>query len=69
MVSVMKLFGYTSKSLTADMKKVLDFEIKLAAISIPRYKLRQEDKLYKKMSMGELHKLVPEVGIFIYIFF
>ncbi len=63
MLKIMTFFGYNRGNMSEDIQKVLNFEIKLAKVFLPKSSLRKTDKVYKKMSLKELGNLNPEVAI------
>ncbi|XP_065061468.1 endothelin-converting enzyme homolog [Rhopilema esculentum] len=61
MLNIMKLLGYNKSYQISMLKDVQDFERKLAKISIPATELRKADRMYKRVSIGGLMKLLPEI--------
>lgn len=59
------LLGGEEKETRRQMQAVIDFETKLAEITIPQEDRRDEEKLYNLMSINQLQKLAPFVSIFI----
>ena len=56
---IMTLIG--EKDAKASAKKVLDFETKLADISLSRLDMRNPEKLYNKVDLAGLKKITPSV--------
>nr|AAH46653.1 Ece1 protein [Xenopus laevis] len=61
MVQLGVLLGGEENSTRQQMQEILDFETKLANITIPQEKRRDEEQIYHKMTAGELKDLVPAV--------
>ncbi|NP_001080378.1 endothelin converting enzyme 1 L homeolog [Xenopus laevis] len=61
MVQLGVLLGGEENSTREQMQEILDFETKLANITIPQEKRRDEEQIYHKMTAGELKDLVPAV--------
>lgn len=59
------LLGGEEKDTKRQMQAVIDFETKLAEITIPQEDRRDEEKLYNLMSINQLQKIAPFVSIFI----
>uniref|UniRef100_A0A8C2EY74 Phosphate regulating endopeptidase homolog, X-linked n=1 Tax=Cyprinus carpio TaxID=7962 RepID=A0A8C2EY74_CYPCA len=60
MVDVSVMLGANELDAEAQMKPVLDFEIKLAKIVIP-YENRTSENMYNKYSLNKLQRTVPDV--------
>ncbi|XP_065114436.1 phosphate-regulating neutral endopeptidase PHEX isoform X2 [Paramisgurnus dabryanus] len=59
MVDVAVMLGANVQAAEAQMKQVLDFEMKLAQIVIP-YENRTSENMYNKYSLSKLQRTVPE---------
>uniref|UniRef100_A0A9J8AQL5 Phosphate regulating endopeptidase homolog, X-linked n=1 Tax=Cyprinus carpio carpio TaxID=630221 RepID=A0A9J8AQL5_CYPCA len=59
MVDVSVMLGANEQDAEAQMKPVLDFEIKLAKIVIP-YENRTSENMYNKYSLNKLQRTVPD---------
>lgn len=59
MLDVALLMGAEEEQGAREMLEVLDFEIQLANISLPREERRDASKLYNKMEVGDLSTLDP----------
>ncbi|XP_052213119.1 neprilysin-1-like isoform X1 [Dreissena polymorpha] len=53
------LFGANASRAKAEMADVIDFEIRLANITVPQGELRDSEALYNKMTIAELQKMIP----------
>ena len=62
MLNIMKLLGYNKSFQISMLKDIQEFERKLAKISIPATELRKVERMYKRVSIGGLMKLLPEVS-------
>ncbi|XP_044589355.1 endothelin-converting enzyme homolog [Cotesia glomerata] len=59
MTKIGVLLGGEEKETRRQMQAVIDFETKLAEITIPQEDRRDEEKLYNLMSINQLQKLAP----------
>lgn len=65
MTKVGVLLGATDENDTRrQMKEVIDFETRLAQITVPNEDRRDEESLYNLMSLTELQDLAPFIGSF-----
>lgn len=53
------------------MQEVIEFETKLANITIPSEDRRDEEKMYHQVAVAELQEIAPFVSLFlvVYLFF
>lgn len=61
MVESVVLLGVNRTYAEKEMVDVLDFEIALANMSLPREERRNISQLYNKMTIGELYQLAPQI--------
>ena len=61
MKNVMKLLGYGKKFQVTALRDVYLFEKNLAKIFLTSTMLRQEEKVYKRVSIRYLKRISPEV--------
>ncbi|XP_069163087.1 neprilysin-2 isoform X2 [Procambarus clarkii] len=66
-VSMAELMGADRATAQKELKESLEFEIQIANFSLPKEERRNASKLYNKMSIAELQKMVPEVPWLEYI--
>lgn len=59
---VSKLLGVDSNNIRAITSDVIKFEAKLAGIMLPDEERRDEDKIYKRLSISQLQKMAPFVS-------
>ncbi|XP_060518791.1 neprilysin-2 isoform X1 [Cylas formicarius] len=67
MVDIAVLFGADKQRATKELKESLDFEIKLANISLPSEKRRNATALYNPMTVAELQNKYPSIPWIEYI--
>lgn len=67
MLDVAQLLGADLELASRDMTDVLNFEIQLANITLPREERRDNSKLYNKMEVGDLSQLDPNTPWLEYI--
>uniref|UniRef100_A0A674DR86 endothelin-converting enzyme 1 n=1 Tax=Salmo trutta TaxID=8032 RepID=A0A674DR86_SALTR len=61
MVELSLLLGGDKNSTQSQMQQILDFETELANITVPPDELRDEEKIYHKITIAELQLLAPAV--------
>ncbi|CAH0557229.1 unnamed protein product [Brassicogethes aeneus] len=61
MVDISVMFGADRKRALTELKESLEFEIKMAEISLPSEKRRNATALYNPMSMDELQRKFPSI--------
>ncbi|XP_071515798.1 neprilysin-2 isoform X3 [Panulirus ornatus] len=66
-VNIAVLLGADRARAEREFKESIEFEIKIANYSLPKEERRNATKLYNKMTIGELHELVPEIPWLDYI--
>lgn len=50
------------------MQEVIEFETKLANITIPAEDRRDEEKMYHQVAVAELQEIAPFVSLFLVVF-
>lgn len=61
------LLGGEPNSTKAQMQEVIDFETKLANITIPSEDRRDEEKMYHQVAVAELQEIAPFVSLFLVV--
>ena len=62
------LLGGSENTTKKQMQDIIDFETKLAEITTPQEKRRDEEKLYNIMTISELQEKAPFVCLLKYTF-
>ncbi|XP_065200179.1 neprilysin-1 isoform X2 [Planococcus citri] len=62
MVTVATLYGADQQDAVKEMKDVLDFEIRLASITVPETDRQDTSEIYTKLTLSELKTKVPEIN-------
>jgi len=60
--NMFQLYGESPAQAAADAKTVMKVETDLAKVSLDSTELRDPQKIYHKMSVGDLQKLTPDFG-------
>lgn len=66
-INMAVLLGADRATAEKELKESLEFEIQIANYSLPKEERRNASKLYNKMTIGELQKMVPEIPWLEYI--
>ena len=66
MVQTAIFLGADENVAKEEMKEALEFELKLAEISLPREKRRNKTALYNPMTLKEVQQLYPEIPLIAY---
>jgi len=67
MVQTAKLLGAEEKFAKKEMKKVIEMEIELAKMSLPRERRRNKTALYNPMTIFKANRLYPDISLGNYI--
>lgn len=51
------------------MQEVIEFETKLANITIPSEDRRDEEKMYHQVAVADLQEIAPFVSLFLVVYF
>ncbi|XKL65520.1 hypothetical protein PGB90_008940 [Kerria lacca] len=62
MTAVAILFGANKSEASVEMQKVIDFEIRLASITIPEAQRQDTSKMYSKLTLRQLKKRIPHIA-------
>ncbi len=61
--TMLQLSGESASDASADARKIMDLETKLAQASMPRVAMRDPNATYHKMSVAEMQKLTPNLDL------